>query len=177
MDKLCRYPLLIIDDFGMERGTEYALEQIYSIVDSRYRSRKPLIVTTNLTLDEIQHPQDPHFQSVKKEKHRCVLLSAVLVSYFYVFNNSRSMRKLLQKSIVFLPEVSGVVHSVFSPEVLSIHFLRKLLAIQQSLSSCEVRRVLFLIHRSRWMAFFMCPSFSPYQQATFALGCTKKSVR
>ena len=51
VDKLCRYPLLIIDDFGMERGTEYALEQIYSIVDSRYRSRKPLIVTTNLTLD------------------------------------------------------------------------------------------------------------------------------
>ena len=128
VDKLCRYPLLIIDDFGMERGTEYALEQIYSIVDSRYRSRKPLIVTTNLTLDEIRHPQDPHFlhfQSVKKEKHRCVLLSAVLVSYFYVFNNSRSMRKLLQKSIVFLPEVSGIVHSVFSPEVLSIHFLQK----------------------------------------------------
>ena len=53
VDKLCRYPLLIIDDFGMERGTEYALEQIYNIVDSRYRSRKPLIVTTNLTLDEI----------------------------------------------------------------------------------------------------------------------------
>ena len=41
VDRLCRYPLLIIDDFGMERGTEYALEQIYSIVDSRYRSQKP----------------------------------------------------------------------------------------------------------------------------------------
>ena len=26
VDKFCRYPLLIIDDFGMERGTEYALE-------------------------------------------------------------------------------------------------------------------------------------------------------
>lgn len=26
VDRLCRYPLLIIDDFGMERGTEYALE-------------------------------------------------------------------------------------------------------------------------------------------------------
>ena len=56
VDRLCRYPLLIIDDFGMERGTEYALEQIYNIVDSRYRSRKPLIVTANLTLDEIRHP-------------------------------------------------------------------------------------------------------------------------
>ena len=31
--------------------------------------------------------------------------------------------------------------------------------------------------RSRWIAFFICPSFSPYQQATFAPGCTGKSVR
>lgn len=61
IDRLCRYPLLIIDDFGMERGTEYALEQVYNVIDSRYRSGKPLIVTTNLTLAEIQHPQDtPH---------------------------------------------------------------------------------------------------------------------
>ena len=53
--------LLIIDDFGMERGTEYGLEQVYNVIDSRYRSGKPLIVTTNLILDELQHPQDtPH---------------------------------------------------------------------------------------------------------------------
>ena len=58
VDRLCGYPLLIIDDFGMERGTEYALEQIYNIIDSRYRSRKPLIVTTNLTLTELKNPQD-----------------------------------------------------------------------------------------------------------------------
>ena len=58
VDRLCHYPLLIIDDFGMERGTKYALEQVYNIVDSRYRSQKPLIVTTNLPLNEIRHPQD-----------------------------------------------------------------------------------------------------------------------
>ena len=56
--QLNRCRLLILDDFGMERGTEYALEQIYSVVDSRYRSRKPLIVTTNLTLTELKHPPD-----------------------------------------------------------------------------------------------------------------------
>ena len=48
----------IIDDFGMERGTEYGLEQVYNVIDSRYRSRKPLIVTTNLTLDSLQNPLD-----------------------------------------------------------------------------------------------------------------------
>ena len=56
--RLCRAPLLILDDFGMERGTEYSLEQVYNVIDSRYRSRRPLIVTTNLSLQDLQHPQD-----------------------------------------------------------------------------------------------------------------------
>lgn len=58
ISRLCRAPLLILDDFGMERGTEYGLEQVYNVIDSRYRSRKPLIVTTNLSLQDLQHPQD-----------------------------------------------------------------------------------------------------------------------
>ena len=61
IDRLCSFPLLILDDFGMERGTEYGLEQVYNVIDSRYRSGKPLIVTTNLTLEELQNPEDtPH---------------------------------------------------------------------------------------------------------------------
>lgn len=58
ISQLCRVPLLIIDDFGMERGTEYGLEQVYTVIDSRYRSKKPLIVTTNIPLQDLQHPQD-----------------------------------------------------------------------------------------------------------------------
>ena len=81
VERLCRYPLLIIDDFGMERGTEYALEQIYNIVDSRYRSRKPLIVTTNLTLDEIRHPQDTaHARIYDRLLEMCVPISCIGVS-------------------------------------------------------------------------------------------------
>ena len=81
VDRLCRYPLLIIDDFGMERGTEYILEQIYTIVDSRYHSRKPLIVTTNLTLDEIRHPQDTsHARIYDRLLEMCVPVSCIGVS-------------------------------------------------------------------------------------------------
>ena len=58
ISRLCRYPLLILDDFGMERGTEYGLEQVFNVIDSRYRSGKPLIVTTNLTLDDLRNPED-----------------------------------------------------------------------------------------------------------------------
>ena len=58
ISRLCSFPLLILDDFGMERGTEYGLEQVYNVIDSRYRSGSPLIVTTNLTLEDLQHPED-----------------------------------------------------------------------------------------------------------------------
>ena len=82
IDKFCHYPLLIIDDFGIERGTEYALEQIYNIVDSRYRNRKPLIVTTNLTLDEIRHPQDTaHARIYDRLLEMCVPISCIGVSF------------------------------------------------------------------------------------------------
>ena len=53
-----RYSLLIIDDLGIERNSEFALEQVFNVIDSRYRSKKPLIITTNLTLDELKHPKD-----------------------------------------------------------------------------------------------------------------------
>ena len=36
-DRLNRAKLLIIDDLGAERGTDYALERVYDIIDSRYR--------------------------------------------------------------------------------------------------------------------------------------------
>lgn len=53
---LMQYPLLILDDFGMERKTEFATEQIFNLIDERYRSGKPLIVTTNLTLANLKAP-------------------------------------------------------------------------------------------------------------------------
>lgn len=45
--------LVVFDDFGTERSTDYALEKVYNIVDTRYRSGKPMIVTTNLELKDM----------------------------------------------------------------------------------------------------------------------------
>ena len=58
IDSLNQYSLLIIDDLGIERSTEFALEQVFNVIDSRYRSKLPLIVTTNMTLEELKNPQD-----------------------------------------------------------------------------------------------------------------------
>jgi len=51
------YPLLIIDDLGIERSTEYAKEQVYAVVDERYKANLPLIVTTNLTISQLRNPE------------------------------------------------------------------------------------------------------------------------
>ena len=58
LDSLRGCDLLILDDFGMERRTDYAQEQVFSIIDGRYLTQKPLIITTNLSLKEMKDPED-----------------------------------------------------------------------------------------------------------------------
>ena len=73
LNRLNDHSLLIIDDLGIERGTEYALEQVYNVIDTRYKSGKPLIVTTNLTLDELKFPTDiPHKRIYDRVLGMCV---------------------------------------------------------------------------------------------------------
>lgn len=56
--------LLIIDDLGTERDTDYSLEKVYNIIDSRVQSNKPMILTTNLDLSEILDCQDIRYKKV-----------------------------------------------------------------------------------------------------------------
>lgn len=50
--------LLILDDFGIERNTEYALEQIYNVINARYLKARPTIITTNLNFKDIEKEQE-----------------------------------------------------------------------------------------------------------------------
>lgn len=66
------FDLLIIDDLGIERNSEYAQEQVYNMVDSRYLSRLPFIITTNLTLAELKEPKDiAHARIYDRILERC----------------------------------------------------------------------------------------------------------
>lgn len=58
IDSLNKFSLLVIDDLGIERSTEFAKEQVYNIIDSRYRAGLPMIITTNLSIDKIKNPTD-----------------------------------------------------------------------------------------------------------------------
>lgn len=57
-DSLNRFPLLILDDLSAESKSDYMQEIVYSVIDARYRANLPLIITTNLTADELKHPAD-----------------------------------------------------------------------------------------------------------------------
>ena len=49
------------------------MEQIFTIIDSWYRSKKPLIVTTNWKLEEIKNPPDlVHARIYDRILERCV---------------------------------------------------------------------------------------------------------
>lgn len=53
-ERLGKYQLLVLDDLGVSRETDYITEQVYSLVDERYKSGKPLVLTTNLTPEEMK---------------------------------------------------------------------------------------------------------------------------
>ena len=61
---LNRYDLLVVDDLGVERKTDFGYEIVFSVIDQRYISGKPMIATTNLTKQELDSPSDPRYKRV-----------------------------------------------------------------------------------------------------------------
>ena len=55
-DALNKFPLLILDDLGTERDTQYMNEIVYTVIDNRAKAGLPTIVTTNLTAEELKSP-------------------------------------------------------------------------------------------------------------------------
>jgi DNA replication protein DnaC len=46
--RLCTVDVLVLDDLGAEKQTEWVLEQLYSIVNERWQDRRSIVVTTNI---------------------------------------------------------------------------------------------------------------------------------
>ena len=85
IDSFKRYPLMIIDDLGIERKSEFAREQVFNVIDSRYRSQLPMIVTTNLSLKKLKNPED---------MTRARIYGRVLERYMPIRVNDQNIRDL-----------------------------------------------------------------------------------
>lgn len=59
-----RAHLLILDDLGAERGTDFKLEQVYNIIDERCNNKKPMVVTTNLSMDQMKNAGDMRYNRI-----------------------------------------------------------------------------------------------------------------
>lgn len=58
IDGLNEFDLLILDDLAAERQTEYMLENVFNVIDARYRAKKPFIITTNLSIEQLKNPEN-----------------------------------------------------------------------------------------------------------------------
>lgn len=58
IDSLSDFALVAIDDLGVERDSEYMNEQVTTIIDSLYRAKVPMIITSNYTPKQLTEVQD-----------------------------------------------------------------------------------------------------------------------
>ena len=59
LDAIREAPLLILDDLGAHNSTPWAQEKLFQILNHRYNSRLPTVITTNQRLEEL----DPRITS------------------------------------------------------------------------------------------------------------------
>jgi len=53
-EEIRRVKLLVLDDFGTQNATPWAQEKLFQILNFRYINQLPTVVTTNLSLNEIE---------------------------------------------------------------------------------------------------------------------------
>lgn len=61
---LTKYPLIVIDDMGRERETDYMMEIIQRVIDERDRSGKPMIISTNFSNEDFKNPRNDNWARV-----------------------------------------------------------------------------------------------------------------
>lgn len=75
LDDLNRFDLLIIDDLGAERDTEFTWEKVMNVIDARYRAGLPIIITTNFGPKDFADRGDIRRQRVfSRLKEMCICL-------------------------------------------------------------------------------------------------------
>ncbi|MBE3597555.1 MAG: ATP-binding protein [Limnochordaceae bacterium] len=75
IDELVRLPLLVLDDLGVERPTEWGLEQLDRLIDGRYREEGPLIVTANLARKQLANAVGERIASRLAEMTQPIMLA------------------------------------------------------------------------------------------------------
>jgi len=63
LEKVAKTPLLVIDDLGAEKPTEYVRQATYYIINHREMNLLPTFITTNFSMDHLDDNIDPRISS------------------------------------------------------------------------------------------------------------------
>jgi DNA replication protein DnaC len=74
-------PLLVLDDFGEHSATPWAKEKLYQLINYRYNSRLPTVITTRYSLDEIMEKFDPSISSRLVDRNISVTFAIIAPDY------------------------------------------------------------------------------------------------
>ena len=74
INKYSSIDLLVLDDLGIEKTSEWSIQTLYTIIDRRYRDMKRTIITSNLTLKEIADKLDDRISSRIAGMCDCIIL-------------------------------------------------------------------------------------------------------
>lgn len=100
MDAVRNCDLLVLDDIGSEKVSDWVLDVLFRIIDGRYRKKKPTLFTTNFSPTELLYrfmPTKPTYEdeiAAKRIHDRIVEVS------IFVENKAKSyrMEKALQRA-------------------------------------------------------------------------------
>lgn len=96
--RISRADLLVLDDLGAERDTSFAMEQVYNLIDARYRARKPMVVTSNESSDRLKNEANLRKNRIFNRVVgccRCVLVKGK----DYRAEKSRSIAEQMKKTL------------------------------------------------------------------------------
>ncbi len=74
-------PLLVMDDFGEQSTNAWVREKLYQLINYRYNSRLPTVITTRLTIDEIMGGEDSSISSRLVDRQISVTFNIIAPDY------------------------------------------------------------------------------------------------
>ncbi len=75
LEELIRVPFLVIDDFGVQRNTEWESEMLYNLIDSRYEREHITIITSNVHIKDFSSVAYGRIHSRIKEM--CSIITSI----------------------------------------------------------------------------------------------------
>ena len=98
LESIRNYDLLIIDDLGAERSTDYAKEILYKVINAWYSTGKPLIITTNLSVKDLRETANESLSRIySRVLERCVpiLINTIDVRKSIADKNKAELKSVL----------------------------------------------------------------------------------